>query len=234
MADAAHELRTPAAVIQTTSELVLSKPLRTREEYEAALQTLSHYSLRLIRSIDDVFRLAQADAGFRAIRMDSLYLDEVLTEAVRAARTLAASKSITVQMPTLSESPYRGEESLLGEMFLNLLENAIKYTPQGGSVFVEFDALPHEYRVTVKDTGVGISAEDRSRIFDRFFRAQPAAFQGTFVKPPGSGLGLAIALWVAESHQGTLQLQTSSSEGSVFVVALPRIAYFEADTGGGK
>ncbi|MDP9049635.1 MAG: ATP-binding protein [Acidobacteriota bacterium] len=222
MADAAHELRTPISVIQTATTVMLSSENRSKEEYRSALSTIDVYARRLSRNVDDVFRLARADAGFKSIQLQGLYLNEVLLEAARAARVLASDKNITIQTEGVNEAPYDGDEALLGEMILNLLENAIKYTRAGGLITIRLESSTEQYSITISDNGVGISANHQAHIFDRFYRAQPIVQEGTG-KSEGSGMGLAIALWIATSHKGILDLQSSDECGSTFRVVLPRV-----------
>ena len=222
MADAAHELRTPISVIQIATTVMLSSEDRSSDEYRSVLQTIDVYAKRLSRDIDDVFRLARADAGFKSIQIQGLYLNEVILEAARAARVLASEKNIQIETAEMEEAPYQGDEGLLSEMILNLLENAVKYTPEGGNVRIALKPSADRYCITISDNGVGISAVHQAHIFDRFYRAQPI-LQDHSTEPKGSGLGLAIALWIATSHKGTLDLQSSNETGSTFRVILPRI-----------
>ncbi len=222
MADAAHELRTPISVIQTATTVLLSSEDRSKEEYRSALSTIDVYAKRLSRNVDDVFRLARTDAGFKSIQIHSLYLNEVLLEAARAARILASRKNITIESAGMDEAPYQGDEALLSEMILNLLENAVKYTAERGLITITLESLPEQYSITIADNGIGISAHQQARIFDRFYRAQPIVQDGAG-KTEGSGMGLAIALWIATSHKGTLELQSSNESGSTFRVLLPRV-----------
>jgi len=222
MADAAHELRTPISVIQTATTVMLSSEDRSRDDYRSALATIDVYAKRLSQNVDDVFRLARAGAGFKSIQIQKLYLNEVLLEAARAARVLASEKNITIESKGLDEAPYHGDEALLGEMILNLLENAVKYTPDGGLITITLESFPEQYSIAISDNGIGISAHQQAHIFDRYYRAQPILQNGAG-KSEGSGLGLAIALWIATSHKGTIELQSSDENGSTFRVALPRV-----------
>lgn len=222
MADAAHGLRTPISVIQTATTVMLSLENRSNEEYRSVLGTIDVYAKRLSRNVGDVFRLARADAGFKSIQIQKIYLNEALLEATRAARVLASEKNITIESKGMDEAPYHGDEALLGEMILNLLENAVKYTPEGGRITIALESSSEQYSITISDSGVGISAHQQAHIFDRFYRAQPILQNGAG-KPEGSGLGLAIALWIAKSHNGTLDLQNSDMSGSTFRLVLPRV-----------
>lgn len=220
MADAAHELRTPIAVIQTSVDIALSNA-RPSQDYIETLELISTYAQRLSRTIENVFRLARADAGFKVLEIHSLYLDEIIVESVAAARALAQNKNIRVEVGLLTEAAYRGDAALIGEMLLNLLENAVKYTPEGGQISVGFERFDDAYRITVSDTGVGIHESDRPKIFNRFFRARPAANISKVDRVPGSGMGLSIAQWIAQAHHGSLKLIDTAEGGSTFEILLP-------------
>lgn len=148
------------------------------------------------------------------------YLDELLAESIRAGNILAARKQVTIEAGEFAESLFCGDEGLLRQMFLNLLDNAIKHTAAGGAVKVHFAKQQETYVIAISDTGGGIPAAAQAHIFKRFYRAdkarsRPATYDG------GAGLGLSIALWIAEVHQGSLKLQHSDAAGSRFKVILP-------------
>jgi two-component system, OmpR family, sensor kinase len=223
IADASHELRTPLAILQGESEVALANPSRRPEEYRESLAALQHEARRLARIVEDMFTLSRADAGQYPVNSHPLYLDEVVADCAHSLRTLAAAKSITLSVESNGELPFAGDESLLSRMLLNLLDNAIKYTPHGGKVTVAACCTPVGAQSTVADNGPGIPQEFQSRIFERFFRADQARTRGN--SQPGSaggaGLGLAIASWIAEAHRGTLSLTRSDASGTVFTVTLP-------------
>jgi len=224
MADASHELRTPVSVIRTATSVTLEQKERSQEEYRNALTMVDEQGRRLTRIVDDMFKLARADAGRLALQQRAFYLDELLTETVRAAGILAESKEIKVALPRLPESPCYGDEDLLRQMVLNLLDNAVKHTPRGGSVTVGLDQAGGWYRIAVTDTGSGIPVEAQSHVFERFFRVNKADSRADSISNStggGAGLGLSIALSIAEAHRGTLVLEQSDASGSIFVATLP-------------
>jgi len=135
-------------------------------------------------------------------------------ECVRELQPHADDKGITVRA-SLEPVVLKGDDALLRRMFSNLLGNALRYTPRGGSIDVSLTNADGEVVLRVADTGPGIPAEDRERVFERFVRLDPARGAG------GAGLGLAIARWVAEAHSGRVQIVSSGSDGSVFAVSLP-------------
>jgi len=146
------------------------------------------------------------------------------TQAYRKDTSLlATSKQIEVDIPTFAESPYTGDEDLLRRMMLNLLNNAIEYTPPGGRVVAKLEHKEGTYLISISDTGIGIPAEAQPRIFDRFFRVDKRRARSGSADSAGAGagLGLAIARSVAEAHRGTIKLARSESTGSTFIIVLP-------------
>ena len=217
MADASHELRTPISVVRTTASVILSKSSRGEEEYRGAMAVVESQARRLTRIVDDMLRLARADAGHVALESRLFHLDEMLLETVQAAVVLASQKEVAIEVSELSEGPFQGDEDLLRQMVMNLLDNAVKYTPPRGKIEVSLSSQNGSYAIRVSDTGCGIPEAAQSHIFERFYRVE----QG--LSPvAGAGLGLAIARWIAEIHSGSLELERSTAEGSVFRALLPR------------
>ena len=220
MADASHELRTPVAILRGESEVTLSQQARSAEEYRESLCVLHHEAERLTRIVEDLFTLTRADAGQYPLQPRDFYLDELIADCVHSARTLAQAKKISLTFEGAPESPIHADESLLRRMLLNLLDNAIKYTPECGRVIVSCQRNGQEYAVSIADTGRGIPAELRPRIFERFFCADQARSRSEN-DGGGAGLGLSISRWIAQAHQGRLELARSDSTGSTFTAYLP-------------
>jgi two-component system, OmpR family, sensor kinase len=220
MADASHELRTPVAILRGEAEVSLSREERPQEEYRESLAIVRAEAGRLSQIVEDLFTLARADAGQHPLVTREFYLDELVAEAVHSARALALDKEITLVCEPCQEYLFFGDEGLLRRMLMNLVGNAIKYTPRGGSVNVACRTDGDRYVLTVADTGPGIPAELQARIFDRFFRVDAARSRDDAEKG-GAGLGLSIARWIAEAHRGNLELTRSDSSGSVFSAFLP-------------
>jgi heavy metal sensor kinase len=220
MADASHELRTPVAILRGETEVTLSQPERTPGEYRETLAILRDESQRLAHIIEDLFTLTRADAGQYPLTLRDAYLDELASEALVRARSLALGKNITLTSSIEPDLPIRADEALLGRMLLNLLDNAIKYSPPGSTVNLACSRQDHHYLVSVTDNGPGIPAELQPRIFERFFRADKARSRSEG-DTGGAGLGLSIARWIAEAHHGRLELTRSDSSGSTFTATLP-------------
>src|SRR5712664_4722406 len=230
MADASHELRTPVAILRGEAEVALSQQARSSEEYRESLGVLHQEAERLTHIVEDLFTLTRADAGQYPLQPRDFYLDELVAECVHSARTLALAKKISLNFQEASESPIHADESLLRRMILNLLDNAIKYTSESGSVTVTCRRTGEEYVVSIMDTGGGIPADLQPRIFERFFRADKARSRAEN-DGGGAGLGLSISRWIAEAHHGRLELTRSDSIGSTFTAYLPVAPSHSASSG---
>jgi two-component system OmpR family sensor kinase len=218
-ADASHELRTPLAILRGEAEVAMSQQGRKAEDYLESLGILHEETSRLIKIVEDLFTLTRADSGQYPLSAEDVYLEELVADCAHSARTLAREKNIELSVDASSECLVHGDQALLRRMILNLLDNAIKYTADGGHVDIACRVTDSGFELHVTDTGPGIAAELHSRIFERFFRADPARSRSG--REGGAGLGLSIALWIAEAHHGRLELVHSDASGSHFAVYLP-------------
>jgi heavy metal sensor kinase len=223
MADASHELRTPVAIVSGEAELALSKRDRPVDDLRDALATIRDEGRRLKRIVDELFLLARANAGDQPLAPEHLYLGEMASDCMRAMRTIADQKDITLSYTGDEDLPFFGDEALLRRLVMNLLDNAIKYTPAGGDVEVRAGRENGSYVLAVRDSGPGIPAEAQPHIFDRFYRARRDRVASASATT-SAGLGLAIARWVAELHGGTLTLGETSERGTTVVARLPALA----------
>jgi len=220
MADASHELRTPVAIVRGESEVALSREERDGREYRESLAIINEEGKRLTRVVEDLFMLARADAGQYPLTLTEFYLDEMVGESVHSVRSLAQRRELEITyQPPAGEISYRGDEALLRRMILNLLDNAIKYTPPGGTISVVAQN-GHECKIAVSDTGPGIPIDARSQVFERFYRVNKAR-QHDEAASSGAGLGLPIAKWIAEAHGGSIRLDSATQRGATFVIQLP-------------
>lgn len=217
MADASHELRTPLSVMSAAAGVTLKKPHRDEDEYRDAIQMMAEQTKRLSRIVKDMFILSRADAGSYPLQKRALYLDDMLEEIARAGVVLAAEKNVSLELKNLEEASFHGDEDLLRQMVLNLVDNAVKFTPSGGRVKLKLSKQLNEYSLSITDTGPGIPLEVREHIFERFYSADKSRSR---VHESG-GLGLAIAKWIANAHNGDLELASSDSNGTTFIVRLP-------------
>ena len=220
MADASHELRTPVATARTAAAVALQQPHRTEAEYRETLQVVEQQTARLARIVDDMFTLARADAGNFPVQRSPLYLDELVEDAARSARVLAAGKQVRIEATVSAGASLTGDEDLLRRMVGNLLDNAIRHSTPGSSVRVELSRSAKSYVITMADVGTGIPADHQPHIFERFYRGDTARSRDDGGLG-GAGLGLAIARWIARQHGGDVSLQRSSPAGSTFQITLP-------------
>src|SRR2546422_5365731 len=214
MADAAHELRTPATILRTRTELALAQP-RDATGDTAAFQTIEREADRLGGIVGDLLTLARADAGERKVVRASLYLDDVVSQAVASARTLAERKGVALVVGSFEEAQITGDAGLVERLVLIVLDNAIKYTPEGGRVRLDVTARDGARSVIVSDSGIGIPSDQLPRIFERFYRGESARSHAE-----GSGLGLPIARWIADLHGARISV-ASDATGTRVEVAFP-------------
>lgn len=215
MAEASHELRTPLAVVRGEAEVALSRTDRPAEDLRESLSVIEQESLVLTSIIDDLFLLARADAGQRIVSPTRFYLDELVGDSVRSLRSMASKKSIHLQAALQRDSEIEADEPLVRRMVVNVIENAIKYTPPRGAVEVQLRDDGAFHQIVVRDTGVGIPHEKRALIFERFHRELGG------LPMEGAGLGLSIARTIAEMHGGRIDLEASDPAGSTFRITLP-------------
>lgn len=215
MAEASHELRTPLAIVHGEADVSLSQP-RSNTEYRESLEIIRDQSKRMARIVSDMLALARADAGRQLIHVEELYLNDLVDECCHALKTVATAKNVRVELDSPRDFPFVGDEELLKRLVINLLDNAIRYTPPGGLVVVRLTGEPTEVRIAITDTGVGIPSEHLSRVFQRFYRVDPSSHADQ-----GSGLGLAIVKMAAEAHQGSVHVSSQPGCGSTFTITLP-------------
>ena len=220
MADAAHELRTPITVVRSRAEVALQRS-RNPDDYADVLRGIEKEAWRLGHIVEDLLTLARADSGERPLERSRVFLDDVALDAAAAARAIADRKGVRVDVGTFDEAPVTGDPALLRQLVLILLDNAVKFTGAGGSVHVNVDSANGGARLTVVDTGCGIMPEHLPRIFERFFRGDPARTRGSGDGAQGAGLGLSIARWIADAHDATIDVQSEPGQGTLIAVHFP-------------
>ena len=219
-ADASHDLRTPLSLIRTNAELALRRK-RSEEDYRGTLARILAISEETSRLIEGLLTLARADAGAARLRCESLDLRPLLLKVVHQARFLASGKGLSFSEHIPSETlPIFADPAAVERLLLSILDNAVKYTPIGGRVTVRVAAEERSVTIEIEDTGIGIAQSDLPHIFERFYRADQARSR----EIRGSGLGLSIARWIAEMHQGAIEVTSQVGRGSCFRVRLPLTA----------
>ncbi|PSB24939.1 two-component sensor histidine kinase [Stenomitos frigidus ULC18] len=226
-ADAAHELRTPLAAIRAIVESTRDESLLTEAEAKAALAGVERQNQRLVQLTQDLLLLSRLEVSTEtssqqtAKSQPSCCLNDLILDVVESLSVLeiAAPLQLTTQLQTKAPLYVTGDENQLVRLFANLVANALQYTPEGGKVTVTLAQDDQHALVQVQDTGIGIAAADQAHLFDRFYRVSRDRSRHT----GGAGLGLAIAKAIAQSHRGSIQVESKLGKGSSFTVRLPLI-----------
>lgn len=212
--DASHELRTPLTIILTKAQWALRKD-RDAEQYKNTLEVISKASVRMKELIESLLDLSRFDSGQKALNLEQVELKELLEENLEMLSPLADAKGLKVTF-TGVETFIEGDRHLLNQLMMNLLSNAVKYNREGGEILVRLEQS-EDVSVRVKDTGIGISEEDRSQIFGRFYQADSSR-----TLQNSTGLGLAIAESIVKLHKGEISVESELGVGSQFTVTFPQ------------
>ena len=212
-ADVSHELRTPLTVIKGNVDLMR----RMKRLDEESLMSIDHEAGRLTRLVGGLLLLAQAESGKLALSMQKVELDLLLTEVFQEMSILAGNQ-VRVRLNEIDQVYVNGDRDRLKQVFINLVANAIQYTPPGGEVFLSLERIGEQARIICRDSGPGIPAEDLPHIFERFYRAEKSRTRG---KTTGFGLGLSIANWIVERHGGRIEVDSKEGQGTTFAIWLP-------------
>lgn len=213
VANVSHELRTPLASIKGYSETLLDGGMDDKETLREFLRVIDRHATRMARLIDDLLILSRLESHQMAIVSAPMDLSELITSSTKGFEKQARDKGISITSEPTDELPkVYGDRDRLEQVMVNLLDNAIKYTPSGGRVLVRALKLDGGVRVDVVDTGIGIPAGDIPRIFERFYRVDKARSR----ELGGTGLGLAIVKHIIQGHNGRLQVESAPGKGSTF------------------
>jgi two-component system OmpR family sensor kinase len=231
IADVSHELRTPLTTIQGNVGLLrratsaaTSEAARTnltKEVMQESLTEVEEETTRMGRMVSDLLLLAQADSGMLQVHMEPVEMDTLLLEVYRQTRRIAEQTrgpgALDIRLGTEDQAMVMGDQERLRQVLLNLAENAVKYTLDGGTVTLSLENRENWVTVSVSDTGIGIKPEQQQAIFERFFRTDKARSR----ELGGSGLGLSIVQSIAQAHGGKITVSSVPNEGSTFVLWLP-------------
>lgn len=216
-ADASHELKTPLAVLRADVERAMTET--SRNERMIALEEALHETTRMADLVESLLTLARADEGRFDIHREPVELKQLVDDVYETALILGEGAGVAVNRPFTADVTVMGDPTRLRQLFLNLVTNAIKYTPAGGKVDIGLGLHPDNVTFAVRDTGIGIAAADVPYIFERFWRADRV--RSRMSERGGFGLGLAISQWIAQAHGGTLTASSRLGRGSLFTVTLP-------------
>ena len=216
--DASHELRTPLTILRGETEVAL-RWAKSPEEFRKMLESNMEEIDRMGRIIENLLALAKSDAGEMPLEIKEVSLSDLLQELYLQGKTLGEPKGISVDLraDVTEEIHIHGDELRLRQVFLNLISNAVKYTPGGGRVEIGLAVKEADAVVTITDTGIGISEDHLAHIFDRFYRIDKARNR----MDGGAGLGLSIVKWIVEAHDGRITVTSAPKQGSTFTVSLP-------------
>jgi two-component system OmpR family sensor kinase len=217
-ADASHELKTPLAVLRADVERAMMDSGHQTERMIALEEALQEVR-RMTDLVESLLTLARADEGRFDLHREPVELGPLVQEVYETALILGEAQGVTVNLPFTADVIVMGDRTRLRQLFLNLVTNAIKYTPAGGKVELGVGSQPDNVTFAVRDTGIGISAADFPHIFERFWRADRV--RSRMSERGGFGLGLAISQWIAQAHGGTLTASSRLGRGSLFTVTLP-------------
>jgi heavy metal sensor kinase len=215
-ANISHELRTPLAALRGETEVALSMP-RSRDEYRHVLESQLEEFEKLSRLVNDLLTLARAESGGIALRSEPVDLPELARAATEWLRPLAEDRGIALELEADEGVVIAGDSHWLEHMLLNLLDNAIKFTPRGGSIRLRVGSEGERATIEVSDSGIGIPAEALTHIFDRFYQVE----QSRSRQSGGTGLGLALVSWIVDAHSGRIEAHSQPGIGTSFKTFLP-------------
>jgi signal transduction histidine kinase len=216
-ADASHELRAPMTLIQAAADFSLRRD-RSKEELQDAMGRILRESKRTTALVDDLLLIARSDSDPQAFERKTIELTSMLNDVSMQASTLAQAKHIKIVPQIPNQSVFiAGDELSVRRLFMALVDNAVKYTSEHGTVWIHLDIEDKQAVIRIRDTGLGISNEDLPRVFDRFWRADKVRSRDE----GGTGLGLAIAKGITERHGGAISVASEPGNGSTFSVRLP-------------
>ncbi len=219
MADASHQIGTPVTVALAAAQVTGHNSNADLGDCQDSLQVVERQMLQLRKTVEDMLFLSQADTASLKIDLKEMYLDDAVSDAIRAAKTLARGKQQMLKLHNLAEAECMGDVDLLKQAVLILLDNSVKFTPPGGTIEVALAEREKQWICSVSDTGTGISEEAQPRIFERFFREDGPSNK----RAVGAGLGLAIANSIIENHRGALRLIESRPGRTTFEIAIPKL-----------
>ncbi len=216
-ADASHELRTPLSVIMSSADLLYNDPSIESPFLKQVIEDVKDEVKKMSRLVGDLLTIARNDNNAEKLHIQNFDLSGSLEQVVRNMQHLAEKKQITLTSEVAAGISCRGDEQKINQLILILVDNAIKYTPEKGQVWVQAKAAEgHKAVFSVKDTGVGLSPEDAGRIFERFYRVDKARSR----EMGGNGLGLAIAKDIIDGHGGSIKVASQLGQGTTFTVTL--------------
>ena len=218
-ADASHELRTPLAVVMASTDLLLMDESITNPFLKQVIEDVKSEVKKMSKLVSDLLMVARSDNNALKVTMKKFDLGEMLNQNVRMMTPLAEKKNITLTGENINKVEIIADEQKIKQLILILVDNAIKYTPEGGNVVLSMDAIESDKVIfSVQDSGIGIAPEDQDKIFERFYRVDKARSR----EIGGNGLGLSIATEIVRLHEGKISVESELNQGTKFIVELKR------------
>ena len=215
-ANVAHELRTPLAILQGENEIALRSESLPEEMRSVLISNLEELD-RLTRIVNDILTLSEAEAGSQILARKPINLKPLISDLTDQMRLMAMERNIQIEVPDLPDAVVEADDLWMRRAILNLLDNAIRYSRDGGKIQVSITNDAAKTRIGIRDDGIGISGRDLPHIFDRLYRADPARSRNN----GGAGLGLALVKWVVEAHNGQITVASELERGTSFQIELP-------------
>ena len=229
-ADASHELRTPLAVVMASADLLLTDPSIKSPFLKQVIEDVKSEVKKMTKLVSDLLLVARSDNNALKVTIKKFDLGEMLNQNIRMMKPLAEKKNIELSGTNIVKVEIHADEQKIKQLILILVDNAIKYTPEGGSVNVAIENIDSEWvTFTVKDSGIGIAKEDQDKIFERFYRVDKVRSR----ELGGNGLGLSIASEIVRLHEGKISVESELGQGTKFIVEL-KTTFIDKSTNGGS
>lgn len=212
--DFAHELKTPLAVLKGELEVTLKK-IRSTDEYESIIQSNLEEVNRISKIVEDLLTIVRFEINVSMLDINQIDIADLVHNIAEDIKILALQKNISINCLAKDSIIIMGDENQLKRLIINIIDNAIKYTPHNGKISVEVDHTDKYANIIISDNGIGIPESEIAHIYDRFYR------QKKFNQQPGFGLGLSIAKSVVEAHKGKINVKSVQNKGTVFIISLP-------------
>ncbi|MFZ7120568.1 MAG: sensor histidine kinase [Eubacteriaceae bacterium] len=220
--DASHELRTPLTVMRTNLDLLSMKEDETIKENKKWFNNIASETETMAKLVNNLLTLAQVDNKQVSTTFNLIDISEIAKKVCDKLAVIAVEKEIVLKSDILNDVKINGNEDKIEQLLVILIDNAIKYTQKGGDVRVTLTATSEKVIINIKDSGIGISEEDKNKIFDRFYRVDKVRSR----EQGGSGLGLSIARWIIADHQATIDINSQLGEGSEFILEFPNVTTY--------
>lgn len=217
VSDASHELRTPLAVIQSKTDVLFQSPSATIEEKAMDISTISKECRRLSKLVSNLLLLARSDSNQIEMDKKTFELDKLLEEIVAPYKEIASYQEKEMILKVERDVSFMADRERIHQMMVILLDNAMKYTNEGGHIQIDCTQTSSSIRIQVKDDGIGVKEEDIPKLFDRFYQGDRARSTSE-----GAGLGLSIANWIVEKHYGKISVESKWGDGTCFEVIFPK------------